>query len=204
MKQTLYNYQTLSRADKIKAIVVLFFMGILLVILGFLVGTLFRQRTFEFSIPSLPVQATKSALIPVTAPTSYEQLEDCNFSTLVLGTTTFEIQNLPPGTDGSLAVPGDTTGIAYRVNDTDDNAVFVLSPTPQNIAVMATISIGSPARMQGPGCTPVTYSLSAPLAGALDGSIFSSGSMDSITIFFPTVSSGAGFVFKGRLARSGE
>ena len=203
MKQTLVAYQNLSRTDKIKAIVVLIFMGSLLIILGFLVGMLFRQTSFEYSLPNLFVQATPTVLIPVTAPTAFEQIGDCNFSTLVLGTTTFQIQNLPRAADGSLAVPGDTSGIAYRVEAAVTNRVFILSPTPQNISVMATISIGSPVTVMGKGCTPATYSLTAPQAGSLDGSVFAGDSTEMITIFFPTVSSGAGFVFKGRLVKPG-
>ena len=201
MKQTFVAYQNLSPTDKIKAILVLIFMGLLLIILGFLVGMLFRQKSFEFSLPTLLVQATPTALIPVTAPTAFEQIGDCNFSTLVLGTITFQIQNLPRAVDGSLAVPGDTSGIAYRVDGTGTNRVFILSPTPQNISVMATISIGSPVTVIGKGCNSVTYSLTAPQAGSLDGSVFAGDSTDSITIFFPTVSTGAGFVFKGKLVK---
>jgi hypothetical protein len=203
VKQTLVTYQNLSRGDKIKVFVVLIFMGILLIILGLLVGMLLRKEAFELSLPPLPLQATPTSLIPVTAPTAFEQIGDCNFSTLVLGTTIFQIQYLARQADGSLAVPGDTSGIAYRVDGTETNKVLILSPTPQNISVMATISIGSPVTIMGPSCTPLTYSLLAPQAGALDDSVFASDSTDSITIFFPTVSSGAGFVFKGRLVKSG-
>ena len=47
MKQTLFPYQNLSRADKFKVILVVLFMGSLLIVLGFLVGTLLRQKQFE-------------------------------------------------------------------------------------------------------------------------------------------------------------
>src|SRR5512132_3140715 len=162
MKQTLFTYQNLSRANKFKVILVVVFMGSLLIVLGFLVGTLLRQKQFEFSLPALPAQATPTSFIPVTASSAVPQSRDCTPSTLVLGTTKLQIQDLPRGADGSLAVPGDTIGIAYRLAGTRDNAVFVLSPTPQNISVMATISIGSPVTMKRPGCTPLTYSLTAP------------------------------------------
>jgi hypothetical protein len=69
---------------------------------------------------------------------------------------------------------------------------------PQNISVMSTISIGSSAQVIGPDCGTATYSLSAGQAGALDGSLFAAQSEEQITVFFPTVSSGGGFVFKGR------
>jgi hypothetical protein len=198
MKQRHYNFQNLSRVDKIKVLVTITFMGILLIILGFLGGMLLRKQSFEFSLPSLPVQAMSTSFIPVTAPTAFEQNVDCTLSDLVLGTTTFQIQDLTRGADGSLAVPADTSGIAYRIAGTGSNTVFILSPTPQNISVMSTISTGSPATLLGPGCTPVTYSLTAPQSGSLDGSVFAGQSDEQITVFFPTASSGAGFTFRGR------
>ena len=148
MKQTRFTYQNLSRADKFKVILVVLFMGSLLIVLGFLVGVLLRQKQFEFSLPALPAQATPTSFIPVTAPSAVPQSRDCIPSTLVLGTTELQIQDLPRGADGSLAVPGDTIGIAYRVAGTDTSPVFVLSPMPQNIAVMSTISIGSASKSE--------------------------------------------------------
>ncbi|HSJ89500.1 MAG TPA: hypothetical protein VK909_19975, partial [Anaerolineales bacterium] len=198
MKQTFFTFRNLSATDKSKAIVVLVFMGVLLIILGFLVGMLLRPRQFQFSLPTLPVQAAATSLIPVTAPTQFVQTEDCRFSALLLGTTTLQVQDLPGGTDGTLAVPADTTGIAYRLEGTGNNTVFLLSPTPQNIAVMSTISIGSAATMKGSDCAPATYSLSAPQAGALNGSVLASQPEETITIFFPTASSSTGFTFRGR------
>jgi hypothetical protein len=198
MKQTLFTYPNLSRADKIKVIVLLLFMGSLLIVLGFLVGMLLRQKQFEFSLPAFPVQATPASFIPVTASSAVPQARDCTPSTLVLGGTKLQIQDLPRGADGSLAVPGDTIGIAYRVAGTDTSPVFVLSPMPQNIAVMSTISIGSAATITGTDCPPTTYSLSAPQAGTLDSSVLANQPDEAITIFFPTVSSGAGFLYKGR------
>jgi hypothetical protein len=64
--------------------------------------------------------------------------------------------------------------------------------------VLSTISTASPAALTGPGCIPVTYRLSAPQSGPLDGSVFAGGSEEGITVFFPTTSSGTGFTFQGR------
>jgi hypothetical protein len=193
MMQPLRNF---SSADKTKIIVAIIFMGVLLTLLGFLVGMLLRPSQIEFSRPILLVQATPTISIPVTGPTV--SAADCKSPTLLLGTTTFQIQDLRRGADGSLAVPGDTSGIAYRVAGTGSNTVFVLSPTPQNITVMSTISIGSAATVMGAACASATYSLSAAQAGALDGSVFADQPEEQVIVFFPTASSGAGFVFKGR------
>jgi hypothetical protein len=70
---------------------------------------------------------------------------------------------------------------------------------PQNITVMSTISIGSAATVTEADCRSITYVLSAPQAGALDNSTFADSPDAGITIFFPTVSSGAGFVYHGRV-----
>lgn len=202
MKQTFIAHQQFTRADKIKVIVVLIFMGGLWIVLGFLVGMLFRQKSFEFALPSLLVQATPTTMIPITAGSAFEQIEDCGFSTLTLGAATFQIQDLARQADGALSIPGDTSGIAYHIAGIENKAVFILSPTPQNISLMSTMIIGSPVTAMGPDCTPITYSLTAPQAGRLDGSVFAGDATDSITIFFPTVSSGEGFTFRGRLTAS--
>jgi hypothetical protein len=195
----LHAYRNLSPADKIKFIVVLHILGLLLIAFGFLVGLSFRRGGFQLSPPAMQAQPAPASSIPLSIPLT----GNCTTPTLVLGTTTFQIQDLARRADGSLAVPGDTSGIAYRVDETGTNKVFILSPTPQNISVMATISIGSPVTVKGTSCAPDTYSLLTPQAGALDDSAFASSSSDSITIFFPTVSSGAGFVYKGRLVKPG-
>src|SRR5688572_8577782 len=40
---------------------------------------------------------------------------DCGTSTLLLGSSPFQIETLQPGADGTLAVPPDKSGIAYWV-----------------------------------------------------------------------------------------
>jgi hypothetical protein len=192
---SLHAYRNLPPADKIKFIVVLHVVGILLIALGFLLGLSFRQRRFQQTLPTPQVAAAPtfslSQFIPLTG--------NCTTPTLVLGTKTFQIQNLTRGAEGSLAVPRDTAGIAYRV-DGSGNPVFVLSPTPQNITVMETIEIGSIATLTAPDCGVTTYIVSAPQAGSLNNSAFESGPVPSITVFFPTVFSGEGFLYKGQLA----
>jgi hypothetical protein len=140
-------------------------------------------------------QATSNFLLTSTIPTP-----DCGSATLVLGTETFQIQNITPAADGSLTVPPDTSGIAYWVEGTDPNYVFVLSPTPENLSLMSTITVGSPATATWSNCNSTTYSLSAPQQSSLNGSTLPDQSVDGITIFFQTDAIGAGFVFKGGLA----
>jgi hypothetical protein len=187
VNSSLHAYRNLSTADKRSVIIVSILLALLLVLFGFLLGLVIRQRETK-----LQVRASSERLaIPLTGK--------CSTSTLVLGTTTFQIQNLSRKADGSLAVPKDTSGIAYAVDGTE-NPVFVLSPTPQNITVMETMSICSTAIVTRPDCRSISYVLSAPRPGLLDDSVFEHTSDPSITIFFPTVSSGKGFLYQGQLA----
>src|SRR6266498_1282885 len=198
MKKQLNPKQNFSSSDQLKIIGVIISLGILLIILGVLVGLLIQRSRFQFSLPVLQAQATSTSSSAPIPPTLFVPATGCGSPTLVLGTTTFQIQNLTPSADGSLNVPADTSGVAYWIQVSNSNPVFVLSPTPQNITVMSSISIGSAAKVIWTDCSSATYSLSAAQAGALDGSAFAAQSIESITVFFPTTSSGAGFVFKGK------
>jgi hypothetical protein len=189
MKQPLNTRQNAS-SDKTKIILVIIFLAILLLAFGILVGLLLRQKGFQFSLPAAQTQAVPNVFVPTA---------DCGPPTLVLGTTTFQIQNLTRAPDGSLAVPSDTSGVAYWVEGTDSNYMFVLSPTPENLALMQTVTVESTAKATWANCNSTTYSLSVPQAGSLNVSALPDQSIDGITVFFQTDSSGAGFVFKGEL-----
>ena len=163
-------------------------MGIGIVVLATLVIFLFRGNIFQALTPS-----TETPVIP----TMFVPTPDCGAPTLVLGTATFQIQNITPAPDGSLTVPSDTSGIAYWVEGTNTNYVFVFSPTPDNLAIMSTITVGSTAKATWQNCNSTTYSLSAPQEGSLNVSTSPDQSVDGITVFFQTDVSGAGFVFNG-------
>jgi hypothetical protein len=141
------------------------------------------------------MSATQAPVIP----TVFTPMPDCGSPTLVLGTTTFQIQTLAPGADGSLNVPSDTSGIAYWVDGTTPNYVFVLSPTLQNLSTMATITVGTTAKATWKNCSSATYSLSAPLQGSFNASALPDQSTYGITVFFETNLAGAAYVFKGKL-----
>ena len=165
-------------------------MGVGIVVLVMLVIFLFRGRLFQALAPS-----TETPIIP----TMFIPTPDCGYPTLILGTATFQIQNITPAPDGSLAVPSDTSGVAYWVEGTNTNYVFVLSPTPDNLALMSTITVGSTAKATWQNCNSTTYNLLAPQQGSLNDSIVPDQAVDGITILFQTDVSGAGFVFNGEL-----
>lgn len=185
--------QSFSSSDKIKIALVILFLAALLVILGFLIGLVLRQRGFRLSMLVPQSRATS------IAPTLVIPTQDCSPPTLVLGTETFQIQIITPAADGSLTVPLDTSGIAYWVEETSTNYVFVLSPTEENIALISTLTPGTAATATWSNCDSTTYSLSAPQQSSLSVSTVPDQSAQGLTVFFETDPSGAGFIFTGEL-----
>lgn len=171
-------------------IIISILMGVGIAVLLALVLFLFRGNIFQPITPS-----TETPVIP----TMFIPTPDCGPPTLVLGTATFQIQNITRAPDGSLSVPPDTSGVAYWVEGTNTNYVFVLSPTPDNLALMSTITVGSMAKATWKNCNSTTYSLTAPQQGSLTVSTLPDQSIDGITVFFQTDASGVGFVFNGEL-----
>ncbi len=190
MKPSNNTTQNSSLSNKTKIILAFIFLGILGIILIVLLAFLFRGNLLPFAALN-----TETPVIP----TMFIPTPDCGHPTLVLGSTTFQIETIQPAADGSLTVPADTSGIAYWVEGTNTNYVFVLSPALENLAIMQTITIGSPAKVTWSNCNSTTYSLSAPQQGSLSGSALPDQSVEGITVFFETDVSGVGFVFKGEL-----
>ncbi|HLO32763.1 MAG TPA: hypothetical protein VK249_26700 [Anaerolineales bacterium] len=191
MKPPINTRQSFSSADKTKIILVIIFLGILGVILVILLAFLFLGKPLSFAALN-----TETPVIP----TMFIPTPDCGHPILLLGSSTFQIETIQPAADGSLSVPSDRSGVAYWVTGTNTNYMFVLGPTLENLAIMPTITIGTPAKVTWSNCNSTTYSLSAPQPGTLNGSTLPDQSADGITIFFETDGSGAGFVFKGELA----
>ena len=182
--------QNSSSSNKTKIIIVAVLVGLGILALIILLGFLLLRNGFQLAA---------SATLTPPIPTIIVPTPDCGSPTLVLGTSTFQIQNLTPAADGSLIVPPDTSGIAYWVEGTDSNYVFVLSPTPDNLSIMSTITSGSTAKATWKNCNSTTYTLSAPQPGSFNGSALPDQSVAGITVFFQMDASGAGFVFSGEL-----
>ena len=142
--------------------------------------------------PAVPTQT-------VVIPTMFIPTPDCGTPTLVLGTSTFQIQNLPPAADGSVSAPLDTSGVAYWVAGTDPHFVFILSPTPENLAVLPTVTAGGTAKVTWSNCNSTTYTLSASQPGSIGDAALSDQSVEGISVFFQTDPAGAAFVLNGEL-----
>lgn len=165
-------------------------LGIGILVLLILLGFMFLRSGSPLAAPATLTPPIPTIIIPTP---------DCGSPTLVLGTTTFQIQTITPGTDGSLNVPSDTSGIVYWVDGTNKNYVFVFSPTQENLSFMSTITPGSTAKATWKNCNSTTYILSAPQPGSFNSSALPDQSVDGIAIFFPWDPTGVGFVFTGEV-----
>ena len=125
---------------------------------------------------------------------------DCGAPTLVLGSNTFQIETVLPAADGSLSIPPDKSGIAYWVDGTNSNYTFVLSPTPENLAMMAALTAGSTAKVTWSNCNSTTYTLSTPEQVSFNAAALPDQTVNGITVFVQTDASGASFVLRGELS----
>jgi len=190
MKPPLDTKQSFPPSNKTKIILAIIFLGILGIVLVALSAFLFRGNSLLFAALN-----TETPVIP----TIFIPTPDCGVPTLLLGTHPFQIETITAAPGGAMTVPSDRSGIAYWVEGTNTNYAFVISPTLENLAVMPTITIGSPAKVTWSNCNSTTYSLLAPQPGSFDVSASPDQSLDGINVFFQTDASGAGFVFKGEL-----
>ena len=190
MKPPTNRNQNSSLSNRSKIIIVAVLLGLGILVLITLLGFLFLGNGLQFLTPATQTQVFPTLFVPTP---------DCGSPTLVIGSTTFQIQPLAPAPDGLLTVPPDTSNVAYWVNGTNKNYVFVFSPTQENISFMSTITVGSTAKATWKNCNSTTYTLSAPQPGSFNSSALPDQSVDGITIFFPSDATGAGFVFSGEL-----
>jgi len=142
-----------------------------------------------------PPTATETLFIP----TLFVPTPDCGTPTLLLGSSTFQIETIQPAVDGTLSVPPDKSGIAYWIDGTNSNYTFVLSPTTENLAILPTLTIGSTAKVTWSDCNSSKYTLSAPEQGSSSAAALPDQTMEGITVFFQTDASGASFIFRGEL-----
>jgi hypothetical protein len=124
--------------------------------------------------------------------------DDCRPS-LVLGSRSFEIRTLKPGSDGSLDVPPNHPERAYWVEGTQTNLVFGLSPAPDNLSLASALKPGVTATVTWANCNTATYSLYAPLQGLPEDASLLDQSTSQITIFIPEETLSSGTVIRGEL-----
>lgn len=147
---------------------------------------------------SSPTSLPSTAFVPtMSVPTMFVPKPDCGTPTLVIGGTTFQIQQVQTAPDGSLTVPSDTSDVAYWVNGTNTNYVFVLSPTPDSLALQTALTTGDMATVFLGDCTTVSFNISVIGASQLTDPALLDQSSPGISVFVQTDPSTAGFLIKG-------
>jgi hypothetical protein len=101
-------------------------------------------------------QATPVPWTPVPTP-----LPPCGDPTLALGSVRFRVQPLARAADGSIAVPPDTSGIAYLVQNTETHSVFALSPTAHNLRLQDSVRVSDQAVITWGDCSTDAYEIQA-------------------------------------------
>src|SRR4030095_16575011 len=134
---------------------------------------------------------------PTVIPTMFIPTPDCGTPTLVIDSTTYQIQTITPATDGSLVAPADTSGIVYWVDGTDTNYVFVLSPTPENLSLPPPLAARSTAKVTWKNCNSTSYSLFAPESSSLNIPFVPEQLTSDITIYFQPDASSTSFIVHG-------
>ena len=194
MKQPNNGKQNFTPSEKRAIVIVASLLSVGAIVVLVLLVILLRQRAGQ-----QPTQAAET-LPPPLAPTVFVPTVVCGSPNLVLGQTTFQIQNISPAPDGTLAVLPDGPGIAYWLAGTDGNYLIILSPTPDNLSLLSTLTAGNTAKATWADCSSLTYSLSAPEPGTINISTLLSQLTSGLTIFFQTDASGNGSIIRGDLA----
>lgn len=168
-----------------------FFIVLLaVIIIGVLILTVVVVRGFFLDAKSARPQ--NSPMPSEISPTLY-----CGEPVLTFGTTDLRIQQIAAAADGSITIPTDTDDVVYWLNGTDNNFVFALSSTPNNLALGKSLTAGELISITWPSCEVMTFILAAP---ELDGS-FNAASSDQlgseIILFIQDAPPGEGFVVKG-------
>jgi hypothetical protein len=101
-----------------------------------------------------------------------------------------------------LSVPPDTSGIAYWVDATNTNYIFVLSPNPDNLSLLSTLTAGSVAKVTLANCNSTKYNLITPEPDPTSVSTLldqADQSTSGITVFLLSAPSTASIVVRGEL-----
>jgi hypothetical protein len=150
-----------------------------------------------------PAQGVASPGQVLSGPAQATQPTDCGAPTLTLGKVIFRIESLPREADGSFTVPANMPGTSYRIEGSDTNLAFFLSPTPQNLMVLAVLKPGDQAVVTSTNCNTTTYTLSTPEQATQDEMAFLNQldpSTSGIAVVVQNSASNQGLLVKGGLA----
>jgi hypothetical protein len=127
------------------------------------------------------------------------QTPSCSGASLQLGTTNWRIESIQRAADGSINVPSDTPGVAYWIENLDNNYVFALSPTTDNLNLLSALQSGEEAILTRENCNSETYYLSAPQAGEPGTEILTGEPAYQLVVYIPDSASASGVTVQGEL-----
>lgn len=194
MKQPVGKKRELSSSEKIQIIFVVILFGMAVLIVVVLLALWFPRI-----LQQQPVQVASALPPTATIPTLFVPTPDCGTPTLVIGSTTFQIQPVQTAPDGALTIPADGFGISYWVNGTNTNYVFGLSPTQNNLSLISTLPPGSTTTATWNNCNSTSYTLFAFEQKPVNILTLLDQSTEGITIFLPSDPSTANYVIRGEL-----
>jgi len=132
-------------------------------------------------------------IIPTQAPA-------CSGASLQLGTTSWRLESIQRLADGSVNVPPGTPGVAYWIEDLENNYVFALSHTPENSVLLNALQGGEQAIITWGNCNLATYILSDPQPGVPSTEILTDQASVGMIVYVPGSSSVSGVTVQGVLA----
>lgn len=118
---------------------------------------------------------------------------------LELGGRSLTVEKINPGSSATLPAPASAAGRAYWVEGTSNNAVFMLSPAPENLALVNGLKTGDTALFTQANCNKTGYSLSTFTPSEPVKSALLDQSTAQITLYIPSSASFTGLVIQGPL-----
>jgi hypothetical protein len=141
---------------------------------------------FEPEITTLLQKSTPTQTISlIKTPT-------CEGASLQLGTSSWRLESIARLTDGSVNIPVGTSGVAYWIEDLENNAVFGLSPTQDNLTLLGALQGGEGAIITWENCNTETYLLSAPQTGEPGIEMLISEPTSQLVVYIPGSASSPG------------
>jgi len=121
----------------------------------------------------------------------------CRKSELALGNVKFEIRAVKRNAGGSLPIPGDNENVAFWMDDTTTQPVFVLSPAAGNLALASSLKTGDPLNATWADCGRQQYVVrSVKAVDALDAAVFDQSRI-GMTVVVPSRESASALVVQG-------
>ena len=197
MRQPPNAKQKITPPEKTKILILVLLLAVLLVVLGVLLGLVMKRSGFKFSLPVTVAQLTPTLAQIIFEPTMVIPTPDCGTPTLVIGSTTFQIQSIQSAPDGTLTIPVDSSSLAYWVNGTNTNYVFVLRPSPDSLALQTALTAGDMATVFLGDCTTISFNISVIGESHLSDQTLLDQSSPGISVFVQTDPSTTGFLIKG-------